>query len=305
MIEACWRTSYGIVSASPSVGFCSVPRCSSANDFSFEEDCFSFEEEALFRYPPKIVHTALIPIRKRQGVLPNSAKKWSLFREALPVVAVAFYVCFGLAIKFPGADGHLAHARAPDSRTDASRFFLCFASLPFCFGKGTAKPGGTLASLRPSFGSSVWQVPLGARGTPCAPGGHAGRDASRPAARPWSSGRHEREEKGRTGRPASPARLERRAPGTSSGVKRHVFRRATGASCGAQPARFPARNRRVLRRATGASRGAHPARLATCNRHVPAACILRRPAHPDARKSARYRASILNPSLLGSAAGKV
>ena len=68
MIEACRRTSYGIVSASPSLGFCSIPWCSPANGFSFEE-------EALFGYPPKIVHTALIPIRTRQGVLPNSTKK--------------------------------------------------------------------------------------------------------------------------------------------------------------------------------------------------------------------------------------
>ena len=94
MIDACWRTSYGIVSPSPSFGFCSVPRCSSANGFSFEE-------EALFGYPPKIVHTALIPIRTCQGFLPNSTKKGSSFREALPFVAVAFMCVSAWQQSFP------------------------------------------------------------------------------------------------------------------------------------------------------------------------------------------------------------
>ena len=45
-------------------------------------------------------------------------KKEPMVREALPVFVVAFPLCVcvsALAIKFPGADGYLAHARAPDS----------------------------------------------------------------------------------------------------------------------------------------------------------------------------------------------
>ena len=202
-------------------------------------------------------------------------------------------MCFGLAIKFPGADGYLAHARAPGARLtlEPTRLasFVCFASFLLLFWeerlrrKRASKSGGTLASHRPDFGSSVWQVPLGARGTPCAPGGHAGRDASRPAARPQSSGRLEREEKGRTGRPVAPrdcapacSRAPRactlRAPAhlcvCAPGVQRHVFWRATGTSCGVQPARLAVCNRHVLRRATGTSCGVQPARLAARNRHV-------------------------------------
>ena len=176
-------------------------------------------------------------------------------------------MCFGLAIKFPGADGQLAHSRAPDSRTDASRFFVCFAPLCFYFRKKTAKPGGT--SSRPSFGSSLASALRSAGDALCSWGP---RRACRlpPAARPRSSGRREREDKGRTGLPALLARLRsRRAPGTSCGVQparlaacnRHVFRRATGTSSGMQPARLPARNRCILRRPLSASRGAQPARL--------------------------------------------
>ena len=113
--------------------------------------------------------------------------------------------------------------------------------------------------------------------------------------------------------PAYNRRVLRRAAGTSCGVqairlpafKRHVFQRTTGASCGAVQARIVARNRRVSRRANGASRDTHLARCATCNQHVSAACILRCPAHPEGRKSERYKASNLHPSPLGSAAGKV
>ena len=47
-------------------------------------------QKASFEYPPKIVHTTLIPTWTRQGVLPNSTRKGSHFREALPFVAVAF-----------------------------------------------------------------------------------------------------------------------------------------------------------------------------------------------------------------------
>ena len=125
-------------------------------------------------------------------------------------------------------------------------------------------------------GSSVWQVPLGERGTRCASGGHAWRDASRPAARPRSSGRPEREEKG-------PARTAGLNCASLTALTRHVFRRASGTSSGVQPARLAARNRRVSRRATGASCGAQSARLAARIRHVSAACSLRRPAHRRAQ----------------------
>ena len=58
--------------------------------------------------------------------------------EALSVVAVAFHACFGLTTKFPGSDDQLADARAPDSRIDASRFFVCFDPL-FLFIKENRK----------------------------------------------------------------------------------------------------------------------------------------------------------------------
>ena len=108
-------------------------------------------KEMLFEYPPKIVNIALIPSRMHQGVLPNPTKKGSLFRGALPVVAVALYVCFGLAIKFPGADGHLAHARAPDSRTDASRFYVRFAYFLLLFWEETEKKENRKARRSFSF----------------------------------------------------------------------------------------------------------------------------------------------------------
>ena len=138
-------------------------------------------------------------------------------------------------------------------------------------------------------------------------------------ARPAACNRHVLRRATGTSCGVQPARLAARnrrilprATGTSCGVQparlaarnRRVLRRATGASCGAQPARLAARNRRVLRRATGASLGAQPARLAAYKRQVPAACNLRRAAHFDTRKSARYRASNHNPSPLVSAAGK-
>ena len=57
-----------------------------------------------------------------------------MFREALPVVVVASSVCVSdWAIKVFGADGYLAHARAPDSRTDASRFFCVLRFLSASF----------------------------------------------------------------------------------------------------------------------------------------------------------------------------
>ena len=145
--------------------------------------------------------------------------------------------------KFSRSDSYLARALRTLLILGPTRL----TSLP-------SKPGGTLASFRPGFGSSVWQVPLGERGTPCAPGGHAWRDASRPAARPRSSGRPEREEKG-------PARTAGLTCASLTARARHVLRRASGTSSGVQPARLAARNRRVWRRAIGASRGAHPARL--------------------------------------------
>ena len=182
----------------------------------------------------------------------------------------------------------------------------------------STQPRRATTLTRPGCGSSLASALRSAGDALCSWGP---RWACRlpPATKPRSSGRPEREEKGRTGRPALLARphgartaRSRRATGTSCGVqparlpackparlparKRRVFRRASGASCGAQAARRAARNRRVLRRATGASCDAHPARLAACNRHASAACTLRRPAHTDACKCARS-ICILNLSV--------
>ena len=96
---------------------------------------------------------------------------------------------------------------------------------------------------RPGFGSSVWQALLGA--TPGV--------TPRPRPDRGALGNLSEKRKVRPGRPASQARLAART--------RHVFRRATSASCGAHPARLPACKRHVFWRATGASCGAHPARL--------------------------------------------
>ena len=186
----------------------------------------------------------------------------------LPSVCVS-----ALAIKFPGADGYLAHARAPDSRTDASRFFFVLRFL-FCFfseKKENSQPGGTFSCHRPGCGSSAgcyspW-LP-GEREPPLALGGLESPHRQPPdnfEAPPAST-----EKSGRA------RACTRRAIGTSSGVQparlpacnRHIFRRATGTSCGVQTARLPANNSHALRRATGASRGAQPARLAACSRRV-------------------------------------
>ena len=131
----------------------------------------------------------------------------------------------------------------------------------------STQPRSATTLARPGCGSSLASALRSAGDALCSWGP---RRACRlpPAARPRSSGRPEREEKGRTGRPAPRARAHgahlartRRASARLPTCNRHVFRRATRASSGAQPARLPARNRRVLRRAPGASRGAQPARL--------------------------------------------
>ena len=143
-----------------------------------------------------------------------------------------------------------------------------------------------------------------------------------PTAELWET-RARRERPDRTAGPAG-ART-RRAPGAHTARSRHALLRATGTSCGVQPARLAACNRhvlwratgtsfdvqparhpacspRVFRRATGASSGARSARLAARNRHASAACNLRRPAppaHSDACKCARS-ICILNLSVFDS-----
>ena len=210
-----------------------------------------------------------------------------MFREALPVVAVAFCVCFGFGNKV-SRSRRLPSTRARTRLSNRRVSLLFCASLPFCFfpeKKENSQPGGTFSCHRPGRGSSAgcyspWLPEE--RGMPLAPGG-----LGRPHRQPPDNFE------------APPASTEK------SGRARARTRRATGTSSDVQPARFAACNRHVYRRATGASRGAQPARLAACNQHVSAACILRRPAHPDACKGARSRASNHNPSPLGSAAGKV
>ena len=124
------------------------------------------------------------------------------------------------------------------------------------------------AALAQVLGVSPWR--RGGRPVPL--GTDAGRDAP-PASQPRSSGRLEREEQG-------PARTAGFTCASLTARTRHVFRRATGASCGAHPTRLPACKRHVFRRATGASCGAHPARLSGVQ-SAPS-------AHTDARKGARY-----------------
>ena len=106
-----------------------------------------------------------------------------------------------------------------------------------------------------------------------------------PAVRPRSSGRPEREDKGRTGRPASRARTHgahpartRRAPARLPTYNRHVFRSATRASHGALNGASPdaqsgashgAQNGASLDAQSGVSLGTQTARLPTCR----AACL--------------------------------
>ena len=91
-------------------------------------------------------------------------------------------------------------------------------------------------ALAQGFGSrlkalaQVWQVPLGVRGAPCAPGGHAGRAASRP--RPDRGALGDPSEKRKAG-PAGPARARcahpartRRTPARLPTCCTRVFRRA-------------------------------------------------------------------------------
>ena len=88
--------------------------------------------------------------------------------------------------------------------------------------------------------------------------------------------------------PTRNRRVSRCATAHLPAHKQRVLRRATGASCDAQPARlparkparlparrparFPARNWCVLRRAPDASTDAYPARLEARSRHASAAC---------------------------------
>ena len=180
----------------------------------------------------------------------------------------------------------IATAAAADARAAKEKGNFAHSGRAKLNGKRTAKPGGT--SLRPGFGSSL------ASALRCA--GDALRTwvpcrACRlpPAARPRSSGRPEREEKGRTGWPAPRARAH--------GAPRHVSRRAArafsgaqnGAFHGAQSGAFPgAQNGASHGAQSGASPGAQSgvfpgtrtarlptrelARLPARRRHASAAC---------------------------------
>ena len=140
--------------------------------------------------------------------------------------------------------------------------------------------------------AQVWQVPLGVRGTPCAPGGHAGRAASRP--RPDRGALGDPSEKRKAG-PAGPARARcahsartRRAPARLATCSPRVFRRAErrapGALSDALTAHRTARSRHAERRAPGAqnrafldaqssmSLGTRIARLPARRRYASSAC---------------------------------
>ena len=156
-----------------------------------------------------------------------------------------------LAIKFPEEDGYLAHARAPDSRTDASRFFcvLCFLTK-----KLTAQRNFKLPP--PRLWLKLWvRLPVAARG-----------DGDAPHSRRLGKQRRQTPDNYE----APPASTEKSGVQSArlAAGNRHVLRRATGTSRGVQSARLAACNRHVFRRATGTSRGVQPARLAACNRHV-------------------------------------
>ena len=116
--------------------------------------------------------------------------------------------------------------------------------------------------------AQVWQLPLGVRGTPCPPGGHAGRAHSRrgPAAKFWGT-RARRERLERTALRAHTARTRH-----AHVEPKHIWQ--------VQPARLPvrrmaclpacrkARSRQAERRAPGAQYGALPACRTACSRHA-------------------------------------
>ena len=130
-------------------------------------------------------------------------------------------------------------------------------------------------------------MPLGARGTPCAPRGHAGRAASRP--RPDRGALGNPSEKRKAG-PASPASartlcapsVHTARPGTFSDVQHARPHGAqNGASHGAQNGASPgaqnraspgAQNRASLGAQSGVSLGTRIARLPARKRHASAAC---------------------------------
>ena len=174
-----------------------------------------------------------------------------MFQRALPVVAVTFCVCVcvsALAIKFPGTDGYLAHVRA--LTLEPSRFCVHF----FQKRQLTAWQNFKLSPHRLWLKLRVL-ISLAARKKRNAPYPRRPGEAAPPETRQLQG----------------VARLHRKELTGShlhAACTQHVFRRATGTSCGVIPARLSACKRHVLRQATGTSRGVQPARLAASNRHV-------------------------------------
>ena len=167
-----------------------------------------------------------------------------------------------------------------------------------------------LKLLAPRLGSSAWQVPLGARGTPCAPGGHAGRAATAARTADVGEARARRERPDRTA--GRTARLRARVLACSARL--HALRvcapRVLACSARVHASRVCAfrvlacsarlhaprvcalarlRTRRAPARLTRASCGVHPTPSgATCR-----------------VRGTRPASSNHNPSPLSSAAGKV
>ena len=133
----------------------------------------------------------------------------------------------------------------------------------------STKHGGATTSVRPGFGSSAGCFSLrlpGEGGTPLTPGGLGrrrrqpppgpGRTTTTPRQPPLPAKRNGRA-RARTPRATGTSPARARAART-----RRVFRRATGASCGAQNGASPgALNGASPDTRTSASSGAHPARL--------------------------------------------
>ena len=178
--------------------------------------------------------------------------------------------------------GHLARALLLSSlglRASRSSLGLrsCFAfarAWRFCFSVRFLRvaPGEArrhlhrltaLKLLAPRLGSSAWQVPLGAWGTPCAPGGHAGRAATAARTADVGEARARRERPDRTA--GRTARLRARVLACCARLHASRVCAPRMLACSVRPhapracALARLRTRRAPAHLTGASCGVHPA----------------------------------------------
>ena len=198
-----------------------------------------------------------------------------MFREALPVVVVASSVCVSdWAIKVFGADGYLAHARAPDSRTDASRFFCVLRFLSASFLKRKIEKKENLKARRnfnfppPRLWLKCLASAFGSTGDAlCSWGPRPARRLPPPRPDRGALGAlGEKRKAGPDGRPhCATARLRARVPACSARLHTSRVCAPRVIACSARlhalracaPARL--RIRRAPARLTGASCGVQPA----------------------------------------------